>query len=308
MIAKRRRGAVAAWAVLLWAGQGVVPARLAQDVPRLLLPADNEAPGWSKDGEPQEFVGEDLYVYINGGAEIYQEYGFRRVIVQDYKNASGKEISLEIYEMETPEAAFGIFTFKKSGEGQPLALGGGAELEDYYLNFWKGRYLVTLTGFDETAETVAGLPALAAAVDSKISDRAEPPGLIAALPGRGLKPGSVRYLRGLLGLNNVYAFHTAKGLGFQAAVKGDYEDGSTLIVLDYGSGGIRVEEAWPQLRAYLDSSDRFKPRPSAPAGPALFLDGRGRYLALALAGPLLRIGLAGSAEAAAARAGSAPGR
>ena len=53
----------------------------------LYLPADNAAAGWAKDGAPQEFEGEDLYTYIDGGAEIYQEYGFRRVIVQDYEDA-----------------------------------------------------------------------------------------------------------------------------------------------------------------------------------------------------------------------------
>ncbi|MBE3111603.1 MAG: hypothetical protein IMZ46_14045, partial [Acidobacteria bacterium] len=45
---------------------------------RAYLPADNAASGWTKDGELQEYEGEDLYTYIDGGAEIYQEYGFRR--------------------------------------------------------------------------------------------------------------------------------------------------------------------------------------------------------------------------------------
>ncbi|MCK7482485.1 MAG: hypothetical protein M0C28_39200 [Candidatus Moduliflexus flocculans] len=56
---------------------------------RAYLPSDGAAPGWTQDGEPQEFEGEDLYTYIDGGAEIYQEYGFRRVVVQDYRNAGG---------------------------------------------------------------------------------------------------------------------------------------------------------------------------------------------------------------------------
>ena len=118
-------------------------------------------PGWSRDGAPQEFVGEDLYTYIDGGAEIYQEYGFRRMVVQDYRSPAGKSVSLEIFEMETPAAAYGMFTFKRSGQGRIVPLGSGTELEDYYLNFWKGRFLVTLTGFDATTPTIDGLLAVA---------------------------------------------------------------------------------------------------------------------------------------------------
>jgi hypothetical protein len=105
---------------------------------REYLPADGAAPGWARDGEPQEFEGEDLYSYIDGGAEIYQEYGFRRVVVQDYRNPRGKSVSLELFEMDSPAAAYGMFTFKRSGKGRSLGLGGGGEIEAYYLNFWKG--------------------------------------------------------------------------------------------------------------------------------------------------------------------------
>ena len=192
--------------------------------------------------------------------------------------------------METPAAAFGIFTFKRSGQGKSVALGAGAELEDYYLNFWKGRFLVTLTGFDDTAETIEGLLAVAGTVDAKIAATSEPPDLVAALPEKGLKPGSVKYLKGLLGLNNVYSFQTARGLAFTEAVKGDYGDGATLIVMDYGSAEARAA-AWNELRGFLEGSDRFvragRDRERAP----LFRDGKSRYLAFAAAGPRLLVGI-----------------
>ncbi len=170
MNGSRRWGTAAlALAGLILSGAWTAGARAVQDELRSLLPAAGDAKGWVKDGEPQEFAGEDLYTYIDGGAEIYQEYGFRRVIVQDYENAAGKSVSLEIFEMETPAAAFGIFTFKRSGQGKSIAVGAGAELEDYYLNFWKGRFLVTLTGFDDSGGTIEGLLAVAGTVDAKIA-------------------------------------------------------------------------------------------------------------------------------------------
>ncbi|MGB8957732.1 MAG: DUF6599 family protein [Candidatus Aminicenantales bacterium] len=292
----RRWRAAAALLVFLMTAASAAPVPARQEALSAYLPADGAAPGWVKDGDPQEFVGEDLYTYIDGGAEIYREYGFRRVVLQDYKDGSGKSVSLEIFEMETPEAAYGIFTFKRSGKGKSVPLGSGGDLEDYYLNFWKGRFLATLTGFDETPATIDGLLAVAGAVDARIRDKADLPDLVAVLPGRGLKPGSVKYLKGRLGLDNVYPFYTARGLGFKAAVKGDYEDGSCLIVMDYASVEVR-DKAWADLRAYLESTDRFKRSGAADAAVPLFQDGKGRYVAFTASGPRLRVGISPDSSA-----------
>ena len=302
MAKTRRWQAALALTGLFLAGAWAAPDRAAQDTLSAYLPADGAAPGWTRDGDPQEFAGDDLYTYIDGGAEIYQEYGFRRVVLQDYKNAAGRSVSLEIFEMATPAAAYGIFTFKRSGKGKLVPLGSGGELEDYYLNFWKGRFLVTLTGFDETPATIDGLMAVAGVVDAKIADKAGPPDLVAALPERGLRPGSVKYLKGVLGLNNIYPFGTARGLDFAAAVKGDYEGGSTLIVMDYASTEAR-DKAWGDLRAYLESTDRFKRAGAAQAAVPLFQDGKGRYVAFAPSGQRLFVGISPDPSAAIAIVG-----
>jgi hypothetical protein len=269
-----------------------------------LLPGSGDAPGWSRDGEPQEYPGQELYTYIDGGAEIYHEYGFRGVIVQDFESAAGKSVSMEIFEMADPGAAYGVFTFKRSGQGRSVPLGSGGQLEDYYLNFWKGRYVVTLTGFDESEATIAGLLALGRAVDTKIGETAEAPDLVAALASEGLKPGSVKYLRGLLGLNNVYPFYTARGLVFTAAVKGDYESGASLIVLDYGSAQARAS-AWADLRAALENTGRFKRTGGPEAAVPLFLDDKGRYAAFRETGAHLAVGLGADPSVAIAIAAQA---
>jgi len=266
---------------------------------RAYLPQNDAAAGWTKDGEPQEYEGGDLYTYMDGGAEIYQEYGFRRVIVQDYKNARGKSVSLEIFEMETPAAAFGMFTFKRSGGGKGIPLGAGAELEAYYLNFWKGRFLMTLTGFDDAPETIDGLAAVAAIVDAKIRDAGSggAPALVSALPGKGLKPGSVKYLKGLLGLNNIYPFHTARGLAFAGAARGVYDGGTTLLILDYGSADARAK-AWLDLKGYLNETDRFKRADSTEDDIRLVRDGKGQFVAFMESGPRLLIGVGPDANSA----------
>ncbi len=290
-----RWGTALALTGLILAGVGAVRARAGQSTLKTFVPADGGVTGWLKDGDLQEFAGEDLYTYIDGGAEIYQEYGFRRVVIQDYKNAAGKSVSLEIFEMETPAAAYGIFTFKRSGSGKSVGLGSGAELEDYYLNFWRGRCLVTLTGFDETEATVAGLLAIGGAVDGKIGEKADAPDLVAALPVEGLRPQSVKYLKGLLGLNNIYPLYTARGLAFVEAVRGLYADEESLILLDYGSAEAR-REAWLELRTGLEKSGRFEPAKNYLADAVIFRDGKGQYVAFKEDGDRIAIGIASTLD------------
>jgi hypothetical protein len=287
-------------AILLGGLMAAGSASAAQDQARPslrgLVPADQAAAGWARDDKPQEFIGEDLYTYIDGGAEIYQEYGFVQVIVQDYKNAKGKSLSLEIFEMASPEAAYGMYTFKRSGKGKSLSLGGGGELEDYYLNFWKGRFLVTMTGFDGEAATLAGLQAVAAAVDGKITDTGKVPELVGSLPSKGLAPGSVKYLKGLLGLNNVCPLYTASGLGFQAAVRGLYESGETLVILEYSSAEVRLA-AWLELKAGLEKSGHYEQPSNYLADvAAVFKDAKGRFFAFREAGTRLFVGIHGTLD------------
>src|SRR5512143_1699872 len=67
--------------------------------------------GWKRAGDPERFRKETLYGYIDGGAELVLQYGFRELAVSKYRPAddpgSAKEIVLEIYRMISGESAFG---------------------------------------------------------------------------------------------------------------------------------------------------------------------------------------------------------
>ena len=199
------------------------------------IPEVNELGEWKKDGPPQEYRGEDLFLYINGGAEIYNEYGFRQVVVQDYLNKGGKSISLEIFEMLNPESAYGMYTFKTGAQGDVFEIGDEVLLEGYYMNFWKGNFLVTLTGFDEDEETVKGLLRIARAVDAKLETRGKKPHLISMLPERGLLALSIKYFKGNLGLYNMYPFFTKNVFAFGKGIKADYSAGYSVFIIGYRS-------------------------------------------------------------------------
>ncbi len=221
----------------------------------VLVPQDVGA--WLRHGESQAYAGDDLFTYINGGAEIYHEFGFEEVVVQDFRTDEGGTISLEIYRMTDPESAFGIYTFKRSPDGQILDFPGAeAQLEDYYLNLWKGPYIVTLTGFDEEASTIQGLRDLASALAPRIPETGLPPDLVRLLPEEGRTIGSLKYFKGPLALYNSHSFAQEDIFSLQRGVRCDYADGGSLFIFVYedpeGSRAahLRAEQYFAAAPAY----------------------------------------------------------
>ena len=55
------------------------------------------------------FTGKGLYGFMNGGADLYLEYGVKKLTTRELVYQD-EEYTLDIYEMPTPEDAFGIYS------------------------------------------------------------------------------------------------------------------------------------------------------------------------------------------------------
>lgn len=207
--------------------------------------------GWSPEGEPALAAGDDLFLLINGGAEIYHEYGFTKAIFQTYAGPDGRAINLELYQMNDPAAAFGIYTFKTGAGGTPVAVGAGGSLESYYLNFWKGRFLATVIALDTGGDASADLIALARAIDAVLPGGVETPPIVAILHDAA----DIVYLRGNLALFNWYQFDTDNIFGLREGAAGRYEDHSVLLIR-YETAAD-ADRGFENAKSHLRSSDRF---------------------------------------------------
>jgi len=269
-----------------WLAAGSAPGVAFQADPASLLPSESDLQSWRPNGTIQRYQGDDLFAYIDGGAEIYNEYGFRRVAVRDYAGPAGKTLTLELYEMSDAGAAFGITSFKVSGKGRPAGVGRDSQLDDYYLNFWKGPYHVTLTGLDGAPETIAGLLEVARAVDRKIKAAGERPALVARLPREGLRLEAVRYLRGWLGIFNHKGYVRVDAYRFREAAVGEYRDGRSICLFGYAA----EEEAglaFGRLREALKAGTGYRNPASEKDGGFRIETAAGRFLHLRLQGDLL---------------------
>ena len=193
------------------------------------LPDRSKLAGWYALDEPQIAHGEDLYLLIDGAAEIFLEYGFKEAVMQSYGNGNEKSINLEIYEMNDPSSAYGIYTFRTGEMGKEISIGSNGCIEDYYLNFWKGNVLVSVIGFDLEEETVDGIRTIAKAIEARIKEEGRKPHLTGVLPLNGLKPNGIKYLKGNLALYNNYKFDSANIFGLSEGVIGTYEDHKVFL-------------------------------------------------------------------------------
>ncbi|MEE9442610.1 MAG: DUF6599 family protein [candidate division Zixibacteria bacterium] len=139
-----------------------------QDDTIKVLPLNNLPSGWTAADTVRTFVGEDLFILINGGAEIYHEYGFDRVYAQEFDFNGSRAVTVEVFQMNNGEAANGIYNYKVGDKEPNIEIGGEARLDQYYLNFRKERYLITLIGFSDEPEIIDGIIELAKLINDNI--------------------------------------------------------------------------------------------------------------------------------------------
>jgi hypothetical protein len=92
------------------------------------------------------FEGKALYGYIDGGAELYHEYGFTRLEVRTVV-AGAETLTVEGYEMRDPFAAFGILSVSRGGSLVDSSLGSSSFASEYQYQSAVGRlYLRVMEG------------------------------------------------------------------------------------------------------------------------------------------------------------------
>jgi hypothetical protein len=155
---------------------------------------------WRISDAPEAYMGEDLFKLIDGGADIFHEYGFKQVITQRYHNSNDKIISVEVYEMIDSSAAFGIFSLFTFKTGKRINFSSGASEGDEFLIFWKGNYYVTLSGYEVSKEIKNGFFLIAQSIESKIKSGGRP-GVVNIFDP--MENAKLAYLKGNLGLYNL---------------------------------------------------------------------------------------------------------
>jgi hypothetical protein len=142
--------------------------------------------------QPSFYNPEGLYQYIDGGADIYILYGFKNLLHQDFKSG-GAELTVDIYEMDKTEDAFGIYAAERSPGYKFISIGAEGYRDKGVLNFVQDHYYVKLSGSGANADGL--LDQLARLLSERIGGTRTLPALLAKLPREHQVPHSEQYIR-----------------------------------------------------------------------------------------------------------------
>jgi hypothetical protein len=145
--------------------------------------------GVSREEAASFYKPDTLYEYIDGGADVYLLYDFQRLLHQNFKTRDG-ELTLDIYDLGTPENAFGIYSAERSPRYKFVTMGVEGYRSDGTLNFVQNRYYVKLA-----ASGTDALDSFAQMLSRRIGGTARAPALLAKLPVERRVAHSEQYVR-----------------------------------------------------------------------------------------------------------------
>jgi len=213
-----------------------------------LLPDDNAAAGWTRGLEVRSFGPDNLYEFIDGAADNFLIYGFQQVITAEYNNPQKAQAVLEIYQMQDPRNAFGVYTSERNPASEFQKIGAEGYVGGTALNFWSGPYYVKITVFQESPELKQAMITLAEGVAKKIGSTGAVPPEIDSFPSADQVPHSVRFLaKDVLGQSYLKE-------GFEAKYKrGDKE---SKIVIAIPGDETATKEALDKYKQYTATSGK----------------------------------------------------
>lgn len=193
----------------------------------------------------QTFDAESIFDYIDGAGEVYRSYNMRFLVARRFHKDGKPDIVVDLFDMGSPEDAFGVFTHDLDGED--AGVGQGSNYKAGLLSFWKDRYFGSVYAEEETAETKGLVLELGRRIAVAIPNRGEKPVLVRFLPPAGLDVGRVRFFHNYSVLNYHYFVADTNILLLDQktdAVLADYggkDDRSRLLVVAYADAAAAAK-------------------------------------------------------------------
>jgi hypothetical protein len=212
---------------------------------------------------PSLYNPESLYQYIDGGADIYLLYDFKKLLHQDFKSG-GAELTVDIYEMDKAEDAFGIYAAERSPGYKFISIGAEGYRDKGILNFLQDHCYLKLSGSGANADGL--LDQFARLLSGRIGGTRTLPALLEKLPREHRVAHSEQYMTkdplGHAFLAPAYVVAYAQGkqesklvvsvannaqdakLRSEQLAKHFKESGECASAPELGEGGIRAKNSY----------------------------------------------------------------
>lgn len=201
--------------------------------------------------ERLDYTPDNLFDYINGGAEMYLSYGLAGMKGRVYSCENLPDVMVDVYEMTEAKNAFGVFTQSRDKEEQTY--GQGSQTNRDAVVFWKDRYYTIISAAKVTPESGEAIRYLASTIDKAIPEKGKIPAIVGCLPKKDLAVAGYTYFHHYIWLNTYYFVADFNILNIDAqtdAVMAKYgppEQRSYLLMVEYPDK-TSAQKAYEQMK------------------------------------------------------------
>jgi hypothetical protein len=251
-----------------------------------LLPKIHDLKGWKSADPPDVYMGEELFDYMDGGAELYLEFNFKQVAIQEYIYNKSSSLMIEIYQMDSPKNAYGIYSFDTRGE-HPI-IGQGATYSSGLLKFWKGPFFCRILSLDRGEKMRSLIFVIGEKIAAKIPTEGTKSQLLTYVPRENIIPESIHYFHQRVTLNNFYYLSDKNILNLNEATEGVFfeyqhqEKPVKVILIGYPRIKDSLAAFQDFINSYLQDKD-FKNLGSIEEKEIIRPMGNGEYMGIKLA-------------------------
>ncbi|MBN2011319.1 hypothetical protein JW960_18385 [candidate division KSB1 bacterium] len=171
---------------------------------KLLFPQPKEIGSDYKQTKMKIYRDKGLYEFLNGGAEIYFDYGIVQVVSTEYQVNSDLGIEVSVYDMGDSSGAFGIYSSKRYPAADFIDIGNNGFRTSASLEFWKGQYYCKLINYETSAESDNAMLKIGKFIAERIKETGQPPAIVSLLAQNDGIKNTEKYFRTQLGLNNIH--------------------------------------------------------------------------------------------------------
>jgi hypothetical protein len=206
-----------------------------------LLPDTSHLPALTVVQAPQIYPETELFSMIDGGAEIYMEYGFRQAVNVSYLVKPDDRIDIQLYEMKDEPAALGMIMYTKTAKDSLLGDGFLEFRNPSYAMIQKSNYFAIITwtaihGNDQMHDE------LIKSLLYKIPRTHDYPVLVQKAMKYGYSINQIKFLRGKLAVSAIYHFSSSDLFNSDEAICID-DQGTKYLLFQYPN----IEQPGEQL-------------------------------------------------------------
>ena len=142
--------------------------------------------GWKFSAAPTQYTPENLFEYIDGGADAFLQFDFEELLTTSYVNVHKVEVTVDLYHHRNAARAFGMYTQERPAGTTSVPVGIEGIAGSDHLEFVAGPVYVKLAqaGGKETPF----LRMFAEKIAERLPGTREPPAVLKCFPDRGKRP------------------------------------------------------------------------------------------------------------------------